>query len=145
MELMTFLRLQWDRVAAGVCLLGGVLAIILGWVGVSGTVHVAAQLPYFISGGLFGLFLLGVGHMLWTSADVRDEWGELRAIKELLEAQGSASRQAAPPDGQSVVADSMAEAGKPSASLLNGTSRRPAARRTIGAAPVRRTRKQAAP
>ena len=89
MELMTFVRQQWDRIAAGVSLLAGALAILLGWLGVSGTTHVAAQLPYFLSGGLFGLFLLGIGHMLWTSADIRDEWSELRAIRLLLEADAS--------------------------------------------------------
>ena len=99
MELMTFVRQQWDRVAAGACLVVGSLVILLGWLGVSGTTHVAAQLPYFISGGLFGLFLLGIGHMLWTSADIRDEWSELRAIRLLLEAEASGTqKQASVPD-----------------------------------------------
>ena len=89
MELMTFVRQQWDRIAAGASLLAGALAILFGWIGVSGTTHVAAQLPYFLSGGLFGLFLLGIGHMLWTSADIRDEWSELRAIRVLLEAEAA--------------------------------------------------------
>ncbi|HEX3899308.1 MAG TPA: hypothetical protein VHW74_09050 [Mycobacteriales bacterium] len=134
---MTFLRRQWDRVAAGVLLLVGVLSLVLGWIGVSGTTHVAAQLPYFISGGLFGLFLLGVGHMLWTSADLRDEWAELRAIRRLLEDQAADGPQNLP-------------AGEPVAAapeiLTNGVTRHPAARRkaTAGSA-ARSGRPKAAP
>ncbi|HEX3705073.1 MAG TPA: hypothetical protein VHV76_00450 [Mycobacteriales bacterium] len=133
---MTFLRRQWDRVAAGVLLLAGVLVILLGWVGVSGTTHVAAQLPYFISGGLFGLFLLGVGHMLWTSADLRDEWAELRAIRTLLEDQASTTPTGEPAGEQVVVATEAP----------NGVTRHPAARRTATAAGAARTRRaKAAP
>jgi peptidoglycan/LPS O-acetylase OafA/YrhL len=85
MEIMNYLRAQWDRVIGVVALLVGILALVLGYFGVSGTPHVAAQLPYFISGGLFGLFMLGVACMTWLSADLRDEWRELRAIRRLLE------------------------------------------------------------
>jgi hypothetical protein len=31
------------------------------------------------------VFLLGLGGMLWLSADLRDEWRELRAIRKRLE------------------------------------------------------------
>jgi hypothetical protein len=131
MELMTFLRRQWDRVAAGVLLLAGVLVLLLGWVGVSGTTHVAAQLPYFISGGLFGLFLLGVGHMLWTSADLRDEWAELRAIRTLLEDQAQTGSPAEPA-GETVPSPSEA---------LNGATRHPASRRRAPAARAARAQR----
>lgn len=85
MNPMTFLRLQWDRVGAWVCIAGGALALLLGYVGISGTPHVASQLPYVISGGIFGLFLLGLGGILWISADLRDEWRELRGIRDSLD------------------------------------------------------------
>ena len=109
MELMTFVRQQWDRVAAGALLILGSVVILLGWLGVSGTTHVAAQLPYFISGGLFGLFLLGIGHMLWTSADIRDEWSELRAIRLPLEAGASGTQEdASVPDLATDLVDEVA-------------------------------------
>lgn len=47
--------------AAGLCFAGGFLAIVLGWVGVSGTRDLADQLSYIASGGVLGLFLLGLG------------------------------------------------------------------------------------
>jgi hypothetical protein len=84
MNPMTFLRTQWDRVGAWVCIAGGAVVLLLGWWGISGTTNVGRQLPYIISGGLFGVFLLGIGGMLWVSADLRDEWRELWGIRDAL-------------------------------------------------------------
>lgn len=85
MEILRFVRTQWDRALGFGALSLGLLALLLGYLGVSGTPHVAAQLPYFISGGLVGIFLLGLGCMAWISADLRDEWRELHALRQLLE------------------------------------------------------------
>lgn len=79
--LASWLRVQWDRAGAVGAALVGLAALALGWVGVSGTPHVAEQLPYFISGGLVALFFLGLAVTLWLSADLRDEWRELRAVR----------------------------------------------------------------
>jgi hypothetical protein len=48
----------------------GFIALAVSWVGVSGTVIVADQLAYIASGGLIGLFLLGIAAMAY--------WGEQR-------------------------------------------------------------------
>ena len=80
----SWLRVQWDRVGAVGAALIGVAALALGWAGVSGTPHIAEQLPYFISGGLVALFFLGMAVTLWLSADLRDEWRELRALRLIL-------------------------------------------------------------
>jgi hypothetical protein len=80
-----WLRLQWDRVLAWVLVAAGAVALIIGWVGVSGTSYSAEQLPYIISGGIGGIFLLGVGATLWLSADLRDEWRKLDRIEEALQ------------------------------------------------------------
>ena len=80
----SWLRVQWDRVGAVGAALVGVAALALGWAGVSGTPHIAEQLPYFISGGLVALFFLGMAVTLWLSADLRDEWRELRALRLIL-------------------------------------------------------------
>jgi hypothetical protein len=42
-------------------------------------------MPYIVSNGLFGIFLLGIAAVLWISADLRDEWRELRRVGTLLE------------------------------------------------------------
>src|SRR5205085_4486575 len=70
-------RTQWDRAGAGALVVAGLLALLLGWIGMSATVLTFQPLPYLLSGGLFGRALLAVGSALWLSADVRDEGREL--------------------------------------------------------------------
>lgn len=82
---MKYVRVQWDRVLAVVFGLIGLLALLLGWVGVSGQVYPAAQLPYIISGGLTALFLLGAAATLWLSADLRDEWRHIDTLQTRIE------------------------------------------------------------
>jgi hypothetical protein len=43
---------------------GGLAAIVLGYLGVAGTLHVGLQLPYLVSGGLLGLALVVLGSAL---------------------------------------------------------------------------------
>lgn len=91
-----------EDVAGGRLLLGwllvviGVVLLVVGWVGVSGHPQVAVQLPYFISGGIGGLFAGIVGVGLLVSDDVRRDRariGRLEAavleIRELVAAQSS--------------------------------------------------------
>lgn len=105
MNLKNYLRCQWDRAGAVACLAIGVVAMIVGYVGVSGTRETADQIPYVVSGGMVGLFLLGTGVMLWLSADMRDEWRKLDAIDERL----AAGERAAAPDDARVSAARPAE------------------------------------
>ena len=87
MDLLNLIRQQWDRVAAWVAIGLGALLLLLGWLGVSDTVYPAEQLPYVVSGGLGGVCLIGIGVMLWLSADLRDEWSELHEIARRLDHQ----------------------------------------------------------
>jgi hypothetical protein len=84
MEIGKWLRLEWDRALAVVLVIAGIGALIAGWVGVSGSAYTAGQLPYIISGGIGGIFLLGIGATLWLSADLRDEWRKLDCIEDAL-------------------------------------------------------------
>lgn len=81
---MKLLRAQWDRIAAVVAVVIGLIALLLGWIGVSGTAYLAEQMSFVASGGLFGIFALGVGSALWISADLRDEWRKLDGVEQLL-------------------------------------------------------------
>jgi hypothetical protein len=85
-DLAKLLRQQWDRLAAIVAVAVGAFAVLLGWLGVSGHAYLANQLPYLISGGIGGLFLLGIGATLWISSDLRDEWQKLDRVERALEA-----------------------------------------------------------
>lgn len=84
MELGKWLRLAWDRAVAVTLVLVGAVIIIAGWIGISGEAYPAKQLPFLMSGGVGGMFLLGVGALLWLSGDLRDEWNKLDRIEEAL-------------------------------------------------------------
>ena len=97
MDLGKLLRQQWDfGLAAIVLVVVGAIAVVLGWIGVSGHAYLANQLPYLISGGIGGLFLLGIGATLWISSDLRDEWQKLDRVERALDA----GRAAAPVDAE---------------------------------------------
>src|SRR5947209_5962018 len=84
MDLNNLFKSQWDRVAAiGLTSLGAIF-LLIGWIGISGTAYLAEQAPYIISGGIGGVFLLGLGATLWISADLRDEWRKLDRIEQAL-------------------------------------------------------------
>ena len=67
----------------------GAIALLIGYFGVSGTLDPAKQLPYLVSGGVGGLFLLGVAAALLFSADLgatRADIAELRrSVDDLRE------------------------------------------------------------
>ena len=72
MALLTWLRSEWDRAGGyGLIALGG-LAILIGYEGVATSKYVAEDLAYVVSGGIGGLFLVGIGATLLISADLHD-------------------------------------------------------------------------
>lgn len=90
MDLTKWLRVQADRVAAVACVLAGALVLLVGWIGVSSHAYPAEQLPYIASAGLGGMFLLGMGAVLWLSADLVDEWRKLDRLEQELRKQTAA-------------------------------------------------------
>ena len=87
MEFLSWVRDQWDRVGAVVLVVAGAVALLLGWLGISDALLPSEQLPYLLSGGLVGLFLLGLGTTMWLSADLRDEWRKLDRLEEIMRGQ----------------------------------------------------------
>ena len=84
MNLVSLAKKQWDRSAAIVFTVIGMIALIKGWLGVRGTPVLAEQTRYIVSGGIGAVFFLGVGATLWLSGDLRDEWRKLDRIEESL-------------------------------------------------------------
>ena len=78
------LKSQWDRSAAIVLTLAGVICLVAGYAGVADSAILAEQTRYIVSGGIGGIFLLGLGATLWISADLRDEWRKLDRIERAL-------------------------------------------------------------
>jgi hypothetical protein len=77
-------RVQWDRALAIALTVLGAIAVIIGWIGVSGALVPSQQLPFIISGGIGGLFILGIAAAVWISADLHDEWRKLDRLEEVL-------------------------------------------------------------
>ncbi len=63
---------------------GGV-ALLIGYFGVSGTLDPAKQLPYLISGGVGGLFLLGLAAALLFSADLGATRADIARLQGTVE------------------------------------------------------------
>jgi hypothetical protein len=102
---VSYVKNQWDRVGAWLCIVAGVVALLVGYFGVSGTLETGEQIPYVVSGGMAGLFLLGVGALLWLSADLRDEWRKLDSVDRHLVDTGSLPAPEAPTgDAETVMA-----------------------------------------
>jgi len=91
------LTLFWDRVAAVTCVVVAVVTLIVGWIQLSAESQAGDQIPYIMSAGIGGLFLLAIGLTLWLSADLRDEWRKLDVIDESLRRLADA-----PPGGETI-------------------------------------------
>lgn len=79
-QLPDLLRAEWRRTVAVVAALAGAVALLVGWLRASDALYTGEQVPYLISGGLGGLFLLGVAAVAWISADLRAEAGEVEEL-----------------------------------------------------------------
>lgn len=62
----------------------GVVALFIGWWGVSGTALVAKQLPYIASAGLAGVVLVAIGNRIFMVNDLRRDSGRLDRLEEMV-------------------------------------------------------------
>jgi len=82
-----FWRWVWDSVrpVLGYVLVAiGLLAILLGWYGVSGESIVAKQLPYLASGGLVGIALVALGARFMLMQDLRRDSRRLDRLETMV-------------------------------------------------------------
>ncbi|MCU1692604.1 MAG: hypothetical protein JWM64_1695 [Frankiales bacterium] len=106
MNRLAVLRVQWDRALAVVLLLSGLVLLLVGYRGVDDVPFASQQIPYVLSAGLGGVFLLGVSGTLWLSADLQDEWRKLDRLEKALERLPAAP---AAPAAQPVLSDDREE------------------------------------
>lgn len=83
--LRRYLSAAGGQALAFVLLGAGALMLIVGWFGVSREVIVSKQLPYLVSGGLGGAFLLGVAAVLLVTHELRLDNRRLAAVEMLVE------------------------------------------------------------
>lgn len=119
MDLKRFVRANADRVIAVTLVLLGLVAVVIGWFGASGTGLAVEQIPYLISGGIGGVVLVVVGCAAWASADLQDEWRKLDAIEERLDELVQATRRADP-----AASEESADSAAPSNGEARGRRRR---------------------
>lgn len=134
MDMTRLLRAHADRVAAVGCVLGGALVLLVGWIRVSSHAYPAEQLAYIASAGLGGMFMLGLGAVLWLSADLVDEWRKLDRLEaEMrkqtaaiigLDAAGSSGRERSHAYGETRVSPASVEAPEDARSAASGRSSR---------------------
>jgi hypothetical protein len=82
-----FWRWVWDSVRpvlGYVLVAAGLLALLLGWYGVSGESIVAKQLPYIASGGLLGVALVVLGARFMMIQDLRRDSNRLDRLETMV-------------------------------------------------------------
>ena len=82
-----FWRWVWDSVRpvlGWILVAVGLLALFLGWYGVSGESLVAKQLPYLASGGLVGVALVVLGGRFMLIQDLRRDSGRLDRLETMV-------------------------------------------------------------
>jgi hypothetical protein len=62
----------------------GIIALFVGWYGVSGESLVAKQLPYLASAGLAGVVLVAIGNRIFLINDLRQDSGRLDRLEEMV-------------------------------------------------------------
>lgn len=130
MELVKYIRVQWDRSGAVAATVLGLLVLFLGYLGTSGTEYIAEQIPYLVSGGLVGIALLTIGAVLWLSADLRDEWRQMAEQGEAIREEQLERRSQLTAHVETEVARQVALA----LAIESGRARRPRGSRRTSAA-----------
>ena len=78
------------RTAGALVAAAGIVALILGWGGVSDAPVLSAQLPYIVSGALIGLALLGIGLMMVVESALGRERRRLEQVAAAIRRQREA-------------------------------------------------------
>lgn len=123
---LMFLKSFWQLVVGSAAIVGGLVAILIGWFGASGTDQVWAQMPYLISGGILGLALVfGGAAMIFAFylarlnlvTEVR-----LRAVEEAVRGAPAPpeASEPAPANGGVVAAQAGTKFHKPGCGLVAG-------------------------
>lgn len=82
-----FWRWVWDSVRpvlGYILVAAGLIALLLGWYGVSGESLVAKQIPYLASGGLLGVALVVLGGRFMLMQDLHRDSGRLDRLETMV-------------------------------------------------------------
>jgi MYXO-CTERM domain-containing protein len=73
------------KVLAGLLIAGGLVCVLVGYLGVRRSDDIVLQLPYFASGGIGGLALLALGALALVQRQMREQARRSAAVIESLE------------------------------------------------------------
>lgn len=119
-------RLRQPRVALSWALtLAGAIALVAGWWGVSGTLDVGRQLAYVVSGGIGGVFLLGLSAALLFSGDLSENTRQVARLEGRIDELTMAVQELA----VKIARDSVPQPEEPAAVTNGAVPSRPRARR----------------
>ncbi|MHB1854660.1 MAG: hypothetical protein ACYCS2_06350 [Acidimicrobiales bacterium] len=76
----SFRHFEWRQVIGALLIGIGLVAIVIGWWGVSGTSLDWKQIPYLVSGGIGGASLIGLGIAFFVSWEHSRDRDALRAV-----------------------------------------------------------------
>jgi hypothetical protein len=84
-HLWEWARAERDRITGWAFVTVGAVVLLVGMWRVRDSAFVADQLTLLMSGGIGGLFCLGLGATMLLSADVRDDWRRLDILSRSLQ------------------------------------------------------------
>jgi hypothetical protein len=73
------------KALAGVLVAGGLVFVLLGYLGVRRNDDIVLQMPYLASGGLVGLALIGLGAIVIIQQQMQEQSRKAAAVTESLE------------------------------------------------------------
>ncbi|HVW33781.1 MAG TPA: hypothetical protein VHL53_14685 [Acidimicrobiia bacterium] len=82
MDVMIWLRANWDRALGWALVTAGVIALLIGGRHVADARYLADQLSYLMSAGVGGLACIALGAGLLITAGLHDEWRKLDGIED---------------------------------------------------------------
>jgi hypothetical protein len=77
--------LDWRQALGGAFILAGVVAVMVAWFGISGTLDPGKQMPYLASGGIGGAALIALGVTLLLSFEHARDRAALAEVLDRLE------------------------------------------------------------
>ena len=80
------MKKDWRPTAAAACGIVGVIAFVVGWVGVSQNTEVYEQMSYLVSGGIGGLLLVVIGLGLYTAHQHAQDRARIEELNQHLRA-----------------------------------------------------------
>jgi hypothetical protein len=96
-------RLDWRQLLGGLSVVAGLVTLVGGWFGMSGTTQLSAQLAYMFSGGFGGAALIALGATFFVAFEHHADRLAIQALDmKLAELQANVQRVATQPAGRTV-------------------------------------------